>query len=59
MVVSIEESKNLPEMMLTELQASLEAPEMRLKKRSSKREKVDEMALQVKFRKEAGKRKEK
>ena len=50
-VVSIEESKNLSEMKLEELQASLEAHEMRLKQRNSEREKVAEQALQARFKK--------
>lgn len=58
-VVSIEESKNLTEMKLEELQASLEAHEMRLKQRSSEREKVVEQALQARFIKKSGKEKAK
>lgn len=46
-VVAIEESKDLLEMKLEELQASLEAHEMRLKQRDS--EKVSEQALQANF----------
>jgi hypothetical protein len=48
-VVAIEESKNLADMKLEELQASLEAHEMRLKQRTS--EKVTDQALQAKFTK--------
>ena len=44
-VVTIEEAKTLSEMKLEELQASLEAHEMILKQRNSKREKVAEQAL--------------
>lgn len=39
-VISIEESKNLVEMNVKELQSSLEAHEMRLKQRNSEREEV-------------------
>jgi hypothetical protein len=46
-VVAIEESKNLADMKLEELQASLEAHEMRLKQRTS--EKVTGQALQAKL----------
>ena len=56
-VVFIEESKNLAEMKLEELQASLEAHEMRLKPRNSEREKVAEQTLQVRFIKKFGKEK--
>jgi hypothetical protein len=48
-VVAIEKSKNLADMKLEELQASLEAHEMRLKQRTS--EKVTSQALQAKFTK--------
>lgn len=41
-VVSIEESKNLDEMKVVELQASLEAHGIRLKESNSEREKVVE-----------------
>ncbi|XP_050893327.1 uncharacterized protein LOC127099007 [Lathyrus oleraceus] len=54
-VVSIEESKNLAEMKVEELQASLEAHEMRLKYRNSKREKVVEWDMQARFTKKYGK----
>ncbi|XP_058753843.1 uncharacterized protein LOC131627025 [Vicia villosa] len=56
-IVSIEESKNPAEMKLEELQASLQAHEMRLEQRNSKREKVVEKALQAKFIKKSGKEK--
>ena len=52
-VVTIEEAKTLSEMKLEELQASLEAHEMRLKQRNSEREKVAEHALQSRFSKKA------
>lgn len=58
-VVSIEESKNLADMKLEELQASLVAHEIRLKKISSERKNVVEQALQAKFIKKVGKGKEK
>lgn len=58
-VVSIEESKNLVEMKLEELQASFEANEMRPKQRNSKREKVVEQPLQARFIKKYGREKEK
>jgi hypothetical protein len=48
-VVTIDESKNLADMKLEELQASLEAHEMRLKHITSK--KVTDQALQGKFTK--------
>ena len=54
-VVTIEEAKTLSEMKLEELQASLEAHEMRLKQRNSEREKVAEQALQSRFSKKDGK----
>ena len=54
-IVSIEKSKNLDEMKLEELQASLEAHEMRLKQRNSEREKVAEHALQARFIKKSWK----
>ena len=54
-VVTIEEAKTLSEMKLEELQASLEAHEMRLKQRNSEREKVVEQALQSRFSKKAEK----
>lgn len=46
-VVSIEESKNLTEMKVEELQALLEAREIRLEQRNSEREKVAEQKLQA------------
>ena len=58
-VVTIEEAKNLSEMKLEELQASLEAHEMRLQQRNSEREKENEQALQSRFIKKAGKEKSK
>ena len=57
-VVTIEEAKTLSEMKLEELQASLEAHEMRLKQRNSEREKVAEQALQSRFSKKAEKSKQ-
>ncbi|KAI5405370.1 hypothetical protein KIW84_052232 [Lathyrus oleraceus] len=54
-VVSIEESKNLVEMKLEELQASLDAHGMRLKQRNFEREKVDKQTLQARFIKKFGK----
>lgn len=54
-VGSIEEFNNLANMKLEELQASLEAHEIKLKKRNSKREKVDEQTLQATFIKKFGK----
>lgn len=52
-VVSVEESKSLPEMKIEELQALLETFKMRLKQMIFKREKVVEQTLQVKFIKKA------
>lgn len=55
--VSLEEFKNLAKMKLEELQASLEANEMRLERRNSEREKVIEHPLQARFIKKSGKEK--
>lgn len=54
-VVSIEESKNLVKMKVGELQASLEAHEMRMKQMNSEREKVAEQEMQARFTKKYGK----
>ncbi|XP_058746614.1 uncharacterized protein LOC131619543 [Vicia villosa] len=58
-VVSMEESKNLVEMKLEELQALLKAHEMRLKQGNLERDKVTEQALQAIFIKKYGKEKAK
>lgn len=58
-VVYFEESKNLDKIKLEELQASLEAHEMGLKKTNLEREKVAEHALQARFSKKSGKEKAK
>ena len=58
-MVSMEESKKLHEMKLEELQALLEAHEMRLKQMRSKRKKMVEHTLQAMFIKKDGKGKEK
>ncbi|XP_050902351.1 uncharacterized protein LOC127112805 [Lathyrus oleraceus] len=55
--VSIKESKNPTEMKLEEIQPSLKAYEIRLKQRSSERDKVAEKALQARFIKKFGKEK--
>ncbi|XP_050875121.1 uncharacterized protein LOC127078732 [Lathyrus oleraceus] len=54
-VVFIEESNNLAEMKVEELQASLEANEMRLKQRNPERERVAEQTLQARFTKKSRK----
>lgn len=56
-VISIKESKNPAEMKLEEIQPSLEAYEIRLKQRSSERDKVAEKELQERFIKKFGKEK--
>ncbi|XP_050877157.1 uncharacterized protein LOC127080909 [Lathyrus oleraceus] len=58
-IMSIEESKNLTNIKLEELKASLEAHEMRMKQRNSEREKVSEHALQARFIKKSEKKKAK
>lgn len=58
-VVSIKESNNLYEMKGEELQASLEAREMRLKQRNLEREEVVEQEMQARFIKKFGKEKTK
>lgn len=58
-VLLIEQSKNLSDMKLEELKASLEAHEMRLKQRNSKRENVVEQAVQEKYIKKVGNGKDK
>lgn len=47
--MSIDKSKNLDEMKLEELQASIETREMGLKQRNSEREKVEKQTPQVRF----------
>lgn len=58
-IVSIEESKNLVNMNVEELHASLKADEMGLEKRNSESEKVVEQALRARFTKKFGREKEK
>lgn len=53
-IVSIKESKNLADIKVDEIQALLEARDMRLKKRNSEREKVAEQTLRARFIKNYG-----